>query len=174
MVVNRESRPVDRVPGRRDGPPGLGGSLRRAWLGYQHRLDEAMAAAGFDDRRFPDGRVLRICSGPAGTTVAQVGRQLGITRQGAAKVVANLRERGYVGVVDSPTSGREKTVSLTSRGLDYLAAQRRSARAIERQLQTELGPEGLAGLHRLLEVLGAEGEERVSDYLGSTRRSGTR
>jgi DNA-binding MarR family transcriptional regulator len=132
-----------------------------------------MAAAGFDDRRFPDGRTLRLCSDPGGTTVAQVGRQLGITRQGAAKVVAQLRDRGYVGVADSPTSGREKTVSLTPRGLDYLGAQRRSARAIERKLQTELGAEGVDSLHRLLEVLGAEGEERVSDYLGRTRRPGT-
>jgi DNA-binding MarR family transcriptional regulator len=164
---------VGRAPGRRDGQLGLGGSLRRAWLGYQHRLDSAMAAAGFDDRRFPDGRVLRLCSDPAGTTVAQVGRQLGISRQGAAKVVANLGDRGYVGVADSPTSGREKTVSLTPRGLDYLAAQRQSARSIERQLQTKLGPEGFAGLHRLLEMLGAEGEERVSDHLGGTRRPGT-
>lgn len=160
---------MDGFPSGRDGPPGLGGSLRRAWLGYQYRLDEAMGAAGFGDRRFPDGRVLRLCSDPVGTTVAQVGRQLGITRQGAAKVVANLRDRGYLEVGDSATSGREKTVSLTRRGLDYLAAQRRSARAIERQLRAEVGPEGFAGLTRLLEVLGAEGPERVSDYLGRTR-----
>jgi DNA-binding MarR family transcriptional regulator len=173
MVVNHASPPVSGTPGGRDGPPGLGGALRRAWLGYQHRLDEAMVAAGFDDRRFPDGRVLRLCSDPAGTTVAQIGRQLGITRQGAAKVVSNLRDRGYLEVAESATSGREKTVSLTPRGLDYLAAQRRSARAIERQLQTELGPVGFDGLHRLLNVLGAGGEERVSDYLGRTRRPGT-
>ena len=46
-----------------DGPPprpvGLGAALRQAWVGYHRRLDEAMAAAGFDDHGFPDGRVLR-------------------------------------------------------------------------------------------------------------------
>ena len=30
--------------------------LRRAWLGYQLRLDQAMAEAGFGERGFPDGR----------------------------------------------------------------------------------------------------------------------
>src|SRR5882672_11311090 len=74
---------------------GLGPALRRAWLGYQRRLDEAMAAAGFDERRFPDGRVLRMCSGPAGATTSQIGRELGITRQGAGKIVGSLRDRGY-------------------------------------------------------------------------------
>ena len=128
-----------------------------------------MAAAGFDDRRFPDGRVLRMCSVTAGMTVAGVGRQVGISRQGAAKIVGNLRDRGYVEVGDSPTSGREKTVSLTPRGLDYLDAQRQAVRSIDRRLRGELGDEGVAHLRRLLEVLGAEGDLRMSDYLNKSR-----
>ena len=80
---------------------GLGPALRRAWLGYQLRLDAAMADAGFGERRFPDGRVLRLCSGQAGSTISAIGRELGITRQGASKVVGQLRDRGYVAVADS-------------------------------------------------------------------------
>ncbi|HEV3266264.1 MAG TPA: helix-turn-helix domain-containing protein [Acidimicrobiales bacterium] len=132
-------------------------------------MDEAMAQAGFVERRFPDGRVLRVCSDPAGTTISEIGRQLGITRQGAGKIVANLRTRGYVGVGDSATSGREKTVMLTPRAFDYLAAQRSAARSIERQLRTELGPEGFANLGRLLEALGTEDELRMRDYLSKSR-----
>jgi hypothetical protein len=63
-------------------------ALRQAWVGYQRRLDEQMATAGFEDRGFPDGLVLRICSRTPGVTISQIGRELGITRQGAAKVVA--------------------------------------------------------------------------------------
>ena len=77
------------------GIPGIGAALRRAWLGYQLRLDRAMADAGFGERRFPDGRVLRVCSGQTGSTIAAIGRELGITRQGASKVVAHLRDSGY-------------------------------------------------------------------------------
>src|SRR5580700_10082906 len=99
---------------------GLGPALRRAWIGYQLRLDEAMAAAGFGERRFPDGRVLRLCSNPAGSTISAIGREIGITRQGAAKVVAHLSDRGYVSVADSASSGREKSVTVTARGMEYL------------------------------------------------------
>jgi DNA-binding MarR family transcriptional regulator len=144
---------------------GIGAALRRAWIGYQVRLDEAMAAAGFDDRRFPDGRVLRMCSDPAGTTISHIGRQLGITRQGAGKIVAALRDRGYVEVGASMSSGREKTVTLTPRATAYLAAHRKAARRIERQLHAEIGPEGLASLSRLLDTLGGGEELRRSEYL---------
>ena len=150
-------------------PTRLGAALRRAWIGYQRRLSEELAAAGFDERRFPDRRVLRMCSGPEGTTIAQIGRQLGITRQGASKIVASLRERSYVTVTASPSSGREKTVQLTERARDYLAAHRQAARAIERQLHDEFGPEAFAALHRLLEVLGGDEDVRLIDYLREMR-----
>lgn len=146
--------------------------MRRAWIGYQHRLDEAMAAEGFEDRRFPDGRVLRLCSAPEGTTISGIGRELGMTRQGAGKIVANLRDRGYVEVRASATSGREKDVTLTQRAVDYLAAQRRAARRIERQVQDDLGPEGVASLFHLLGALGGGEDERMRDYLRRMRNPG--
>lgn len=144
---------------------GLGPALRRAWVGYQLRLDAAMADAGFEDRRFPDGRVLRFCSEPSGSTISAIGRELGITRQGAGKVVAHLRESGYVWVADSATSGREKTVTLTARGIEYLAAQREATRAIDGQLRAELGVAGFASLFALLDALGEGGQIRMRAYL---------
>jgi len=158
----------------RAGPGGLGAALRRAWIGYQRRLDEAMAAAGFDDRRFPDGRVLRMCADHGGRTISQIGRELGITRQGAGKVVAGLRDRRYVTVRPSPTDGREKVVTLSARAVDYLAAQRTARRAIERQLQTELGADAVAGLFRMLEALGGDDQPRMSVYLREMRQRGSR
>jgi DNA-binding MarR family transcriptional regulator len=157
-------------------PPsvGLGPALRRAWLGYQRRLDTAMDDAGFGERRFPDGRVLRLCSGQAGSTISAIGRELGITRQGASKVVGLLRDRGYVAVTDSPTSGREKSVILTSRGGDYLRAQRAAARAIEDGLRAELGPEAFAGLFAVLEVLDPGDQPRMRTYLGRSADLGER
>ena len=134
---------------------GLGAALRRAWLGYQLRLDRAMAEAGFGERKFPDGRVLRVCSGEAGSTISAIGRELGITRQGASKVVAHLRDRGYVTVADSTTSKREKSVILTPRGIDYLAHQRSGCRPIDDELRAELGEAALSALGRLLDALDA-------------------
>lgn len=144
---------------------GLGPALRSAWVGYQLRLDAAMADAGFDDRRFPDGRVLRLCSEPSGSTISAIGRELGITRQGASKVVAHLRQRGYVLVADSASSGREKCVSLTSRGIDYLAAQREATRKIDGQLRDELGEAAFASFFALLDALGEGEQVRMRTYL---------
>jgi DNA-binding MarR family transcriptional regulator len=146
-------------------PPGLGAALRRAWLGYQLRLDGAMAEAGFGERKFPDGRVLRVCSGEAGSTISAIGRELGITRQGASKVVLHLRDRGYVAVADSTTSKREKSVMLTQRGIEYLAHQRAAARAIEDELRVELGDAALAALGALLDALDAGEGARLRAYL---------
>lgn len=148
---------------------GLGSALRRAWVGYQLRLDEAMTEAGFDERRLPDGQVLRLCSHPAGSTISGIGRELGITRQGAAKIVSHLRDRGYVSVTDSATSRREKSVTITSRGTEYLAAQRRARQVIRDQLHADLGDAGFSHLYKLLEALGHDEQGRLRAYL---QRSG--
>jgi DNA-binding MarR family transcriptional regulator len=144
---------------------GLGPKLRRAWVGYQGRLDDAMAKAGFDDRRLPDARVLRMCAPPAQTTISDIGRELSITRQGASKIVASLRARRYVAVVASPTSAREKIVKLTPRAVEFLAARDKAARAIERQLRREVGDESFAALDVLLQALAGGEDLRMRQYL---------
>jgi DNA-binding MarR family transcriptional regulator len=149
----------------------LGPALRNAWVGYQRRLDTAMAAAGFGDRGFPDGRVLRMCRDRAGTTVSDIGRELEITRQGAAKIAAGLRDRGYVSIEQSSTSAREKIVSLTPKAHEYLAAQRAAVRKIDNQLRRAVGSEGFRDLFRLLETLGGHEQVRLRDYL---RQQGVR
>ena len=163
VVVNPLSGPP--ADGQRE-HPGLGPALRRAWVGYHERLNAELAAAGFGDRGFPDGRVLRICRRSAGTTISQIGRELGITRQGAGKIVASLRDRSYVTLSDSPTDGREKAVELTQRAVDFLDAHRRAARQIESELRADVGEEHFDDLYRVLSVLGgwspgASGASRV-------------
>ena len=126
-----------------------------------------MAEAGFGERRFPDGRVLRVCSDKAGSTISAIGRELGITRQGAAKVVAELRDRDYVVVADSTTSKREKSVAITPRGAAYLAHQSAAAREIEDELRAELGDATFTALGSLLGALDAEGEMRLRGVLAA-------
>ncbi len=131
-----------------------------------------MADAGFGERRFPDGQVLRLCLGETGSTISAIGRELGITRQGASKVVGHLRDRGYLSVADSATSGREKSVTLTPRGAEYLAAQRKAVRGIERRLRSELGDGGFDALHSLLEALGEGERVRMRTYLQRSNADG--
>jgi DNA-binding MarR family transcriptional regulator len=144
----------------------LGGALRRAWVGYQRRLDQEMAAAGFPDRGFPDGRVLRLAARSDQVTAAEIGRELGITRQGAGKIVADLRDRGYVTLGSSPSDARQKVITLTPRARDYLAAQRAAARRIEQELRDRVGAEAYQSLFALLDALGGEEDQlRMRDYL---------
>jgi DNA-binding MarR family transcriptional regulator len=149
-------------------PARLGGALRQAWVGYRRQLDEELAAAGFGDRGFPDGRVMRLCGGASDVTISQIGRELGITRQGASKIVASLRDRGYVTLSPSPTDRREKIVKPTRRAVEFLAAQREAARRIEARIRSELGADALDGLYRLLDALGGEEQPQLADHLQSS------
>jgi DNA-binding MarR family transcriptional regulator len=130
-----------------------------------------MADAGFNDRRFPDGRVLRLCSSEEGTTISAVGRQLGTTRQGASKVVGIPRDRGFLEVDDSVISKREKSVVGTAQGIDYLRAKREATDAIEVELRAELGELGVSALMTLLDVLGQGEQLRLQVYLRRSRLS---
>jgi DNA-binding MarR family transcriptional regulator len=136
----------------------LGAALRRALAGYRRQLDDDLAAAGFPDRRFPEGRVLVMCGGPEDITISEIGRRLDITRQGASKIVAGLRERGYVAVTPSPADGREKLVTLTPRSAEMLAVRARSAERLEARLRAEIGPEALAQVFRALDLIAARAD----------------
>lgn len=148
--------------------PRVGQTLLRAWVGYQRRLDEELAAAGFDDRRFPDGRILRLCARADSVTISEIGRQLGITRQGASKIVAGLRDAGYVTLNASETDAREKVVQLTGRALAFLDAQRKAVGKIERQLTDTLGAEVVDALYELLDAL--SDDQLPRDYLRQARQ----
>jgi DNA-binding MarR family transcriptional regulator len=151
----------------RTGQPrsGLGAALRQAWVGYRRLLDAELAAAGFDDHAIPDGRVLRICSRPGDVTISDIGRQLGITRQGAGKIVAGLAQRGYVTLAASATDRREKIVSATPRATQYLTTKRDARARIERDLRTQIGDETFDSLHLLLNALAGGEQPHMRDYL---------
>jgi DNA-binding MarR family transcriptional regulator len=143
----------------------LGPALRRAWVGYQRQMDAELAAAGFDDRTLPDGRVLRICARSSEVTIADISRELEMTRQGAAKLVAGLRERRYVTLRASARDGREKFVVLTPKAVAYLTAQRKAARKIERRVRAEVGADAYDAMQRVLVTLAGDEQPRLRHYL---------
>jgi DNA-binding MarR family transcriptional regulator len=151
----------------------LGMALRRALGGYRRQMDDHLAAAGFAGRQFPAGRVLRMCAGPGVTTISDVGRELGITRQGASKIVATMRKQGYLSVTPSQDDGREKILTLTPRAIEALLAAYRAAATIEKRVREEIGDEGMEQFFRVLDVV-ADGEpvqpEDRQTYPGGTQR----
>ncbi|HTU36504.1 MAG TPA: helix-turn-helix domain-containing protein [Acidimicrobiales bacterium] len=128
-------------------------------------LEDAMATAGVRRRHFPDGRVLHICARSTGATISEIGRELGITRQGASKLVRVLREQGFVTLEPSPTDGREKIVILTRIATTYLDAQRKARSTIDGRLKAEVGEEAFEALYDLLVRLGGHDTARLRTYL---------
>lgn len=137
------------------GQAALARALRGALTGYWRLVGAELAAAGFADRRFPEGRVLVQCAAPGDTTISDVGRRLGITRQGAGKIVTRLREDGYLNVSASATDGREKVLSLTPRAEQFLAALAQASRTAQAKLREQIGADGLEQLFRTLDLLAA-------------------
>jgi DNA-binding MarR family transcriptional regulator len=67
--------------------------------------------------------------GPEGASASELGRRLGISKQGAGKTVDRLVELGYAERATDTADARRKLVQLTPRGIDALA---RSAAVFER------------------------------------------
>ncbi len=105
-------------------------------------------------------------------TISSLGRELGMTRQGASKLVASLRARGYVTLQPSPEDAREKRVLLTARAREFLRVQREAAHRIEEAVTDELGRASTEALRRLLEHLGGDEQPLLSDYIRESRRRG--
>ena len=111
-------------------PPGFKLPLR-LFLAFRVIIDELhaeLARQGHPDMRPMDGFVFQAI-GPHGTTAADLGRRLGVTKQAAGKTIDALERLGYVTRAPDPHDARRKLVRLTDRGVDSLA---KSAEIFER------------------------------------------
>jgi DNA-binding MarR family transcriptional regulator len=126
-------------------------------LSYQAFVDElraALHAKGFTDLGPSYGYVFRALGAEALHLRALAGR-LGMTDQGAGKIVDEMEARGYLERHADPDDGRIKRLRLATRGRAALAAARRFHRLYERRLAERLGPRQVAITRRILEAVGA-------------------
>jgi DNA-binding MarR family transcriptional regulator len=103
------------------------------------------------------GYVFRALGAEALHLRALAGR-LGMTDQGAAKIVDEMEARGYVERGAHPDDGRIKRLRLSRRGRAALAAARRFHRLYERRLAERLGSREVVMARRVLEVVGGGGD----------------
>lgn len=111
-------------------PPGFELPLR-LFLAFRVLVDELhdeLAREGHPDVRPTHGYALQAI-GPDGTTAAELGRRLGVSKQAAGKTIDTLERLGYLRRAADPRDARRKTVRLTDRGVDCLAL---SARVFDR------------------------------------------
>jgi DNA-binding MarR family transcriptional regulator len=121
-------------------------------LAYQSFVDELRAtldARGFTDLGRTYGYVFRALA-DGSLQLTQLAERLGMSDQGASKIVNEMEQRGYVERVADPTDRRAKQLRLTQRGQAALTAARRFHATYERRLARRLGDADVATVRRIL------------------------
>jgi len=137
-------------------PVDLGILLGVAFQEFVRDLHVAHAAAGFADLGRSDGFVFRSLD-LRPMTVSELARHLEITKQGAAQIIDDMEQRGYVERQPDPDDRRARLVRLSPRGEQALANARRFHRDYERRLARAYGNEAVATLRAMLGIIaGAE------------------
>jgi DNA-binding MarR family transcriptional regulator len=124
-------------------------------LAYQTFVDELNAdlrTRGFDDIGTTYGYVFRALDAQD-LHLRQLAERLGMSDQGAAKIVNDMEHKGYVERHPDPDDGRIKKLRLSGRGAKALASARRFHAAYERRLGKGLADGDLAAARRVLEAV---------------------
>ncbi|MBL1074448.1 MarR family transcriptional regulator [Nocardia sp. 2] len=109
------------------------------------RVTAQVHAAGFADIRPAHGFVFQqLIDRPP--TVSELAQRLGITQQGASKLVVELETLGYVARTSDPGDSRVRRIALTERGHACLAAGRAARADQQAALAERLGDRGLRAL----------------------------
>jgi DNA-binding MarR family transcriptional regulator len=110
-------------------------------LAYQRFVDELherLAAGGFDDLGRSYGYVFRTLD-QGTTSISAIAGGLGITIQGASKLIQEMVDRGYVRREPDPRDARAKLLSLGERGEAALRLARGFHAEFERGLARRVG-----------------------------------
>ncbi len=91
------------------------GLARRSWL---RKVASELEVRGFPGHRVSDAGSVRLLF-VAPRTVGELGELLGVTRQAARKVAANLEARGYATTARDAGDARKLDVALTEAGRAY-------------------------------------------------------
>jgi DNA-binding MarR family transcriptional regulator len=126
--------------------------LAQALNRYVEHLHRRLGDAGFADLRPTFGLPLRALHARP-RTLTELGRELGVSKQAAAKVVGELDQRRLIDREPSPADGRATLLRLSARGQALVTAAIEIGNAVERDLAAELGADAAAGLRSALERL---------------------
>lgn len=126
-------------------------------LGFRTLIDdlhEQLAREGHPEARPLHGFVFQAI-GRQGTTAAELGRRLGVSKQAAGKTIDALERLGYVQRANDPRDARRKLVMLTAHGADMLRRSVRIFDALHAEWEQTLGPKRLRALEADLRTVTA-------------------
>jgi len=126
------------------------------YRGFIRELRAALCRQGYDDLGGAYEAVFRaLCDEPL--PLVHLAARLGMTAQGAAKIVDEMEARAYVERRPDPADGRIKQLHLGKRGRAAFNAGRRFSAAYEKRLAARLGEADLKAARRVLEAMAAAG-----------------
>jgi DNA-binding MarR family transcriptional regulator len=126
--------------------------LGLAYLRFVDALNADLRQRGFTNIGASFGYVLRAVANEPLTTT-QLGARLQLTPQGAAKIVDDMVQHGYLERREDPSDGRAKLLFLASRGRRALRAARAFHRAFEEDFARIHGAPLARTLREALELL---------------------
>ena len=122
---------------------------RERWI---RAMAQRLSAMGFEDYRRSDPLVMRsLRSGEV--PLGNLTLALGLTRQGARKLVSGIVQRGYARVSPSTIDSRRRMVELTPMGLEYLGAVVQTLRALNDEVVAHVDKDQLAAAYSVLEYV---------------------
>jgi DNA-binding MarR family transcriptional regulator len=131
------------------GPPMIGALLRLPWEEVLRRMLERLHEHGFDDLDAPHLNLL-LYPGPQGARPTELAARRGISKQAVNYLLGELERLGYLERRADPDDGRSKRIALTRRGELAAHTIRDAVGEVERDWETQLGPERFAQLRLLL------------------------
>jgi DNA-binding MarR family transcriptional regulator len=130
--------------------------LALAYATYVRELHEHLATQGFADLGRSDGYVFKALDAEPLTT-SGLAERFGITKQGAAQIVADMRRRGYLDSAPDPSDARARLLRLTPRAVAAMRAAHDFHQRYERRLTRDHGADEVAALRALLTVIAGAG-----------------
>ncbi|WP_055500569.1 MarR family winged helix-turn-helix transcriptional regulator [Streptomyces albus] len=128
--------------------PQLLGEGRR-W--FEEALLAALAAAGAVPVSPTQAQLFSVLD-EEGTTVAELARRMGVTRQTAHQAVHGLVAAGLLEQTPDPASARQRLIRRTAEGTRVHARAEEVLAALEERLAERIGAEAVAALRAALET----------------------
>ncbi len=146
MVDDIDNSVVDQVPAWE-----LALLLVGAFRTLVDEAHEVLATRGHPGVRPAHGFTLQALGD--GATASQVGVRLGVSKQAATKTLALLERQGYVARSPDPADARRRTVVVSDRGRDLLAASATAFDEVVERWGARIGAERVREMAHALRAL---------------------
>ncbi|MFL5864817.1 MAG: MarR family winged helix-turn-helix transcriptional regulator [Solirubrobacteraceae bacterium] len=144
MTRPREVRP-ERTSRSCADPPDLAILLAAGYRALTERLAAAMEARGIDRMRPSFGFVIRAVAAER-PTITRLAEMLDVTKQSASGLADEAERAGFIERVADPGDRRSRRLRLTAKGEQVRATALATSAELERELDGELGADGLGAM----------------------------